>query len=1435
MTNNLGEYRVQGIYLRAHDHEIKCDGSCGEYPDDSTSNLNDSEILKHEVRQMRARELSWYRENKDLNENGKDNLCFKDHYYQLISNLTGFGANNSYIAFRVVGELESSTLKQKAEAIFDAVYQSSGGRYTEIVGQADSDTEVRFDCGIEYRKIVLGLEFPGIDINACIGLLANQPVSRKNDAICNIFYIQSDPHDKYVMLCANTGDFDSFSLGRLAELLFVSLGGDDDYHSEAITKGIEDTNGYFHCVSQYAKSDEAEQQRKNYLSKGASSGANAFVTPDSNMHFNTVHLDAEYRLTLPSVLFEAYESLCQEQDVEASTGLCALFSMLLARFANEDAALISILDPNRHFENNRYALGPLATEVLIGVDVHHGEGVVFFLQRFKNTLLQTLDQQIVPTAELFDCSLSGRDSLHSPAPLTLSFSDIRRSRSIDICSGLEITRLQSGDRPFYAQMHTKVEIDEAGCHVTYIYNSTRYNPSIVESFAAAVEPAISAILQNPLVSIGSVPLIDEIAAHYDDEQEPGGLKGNELTASRDFDRALPENGITRGQVAGYARLLLNEYELERQVSSVWAVKTNDFTRLAACILLAMKQARSLIWLPDTDVSLKTCDWLIAHDVTHIFCDEAIVTDIDHAELLHTIVFPTIEIRSVGDSPDLVRLLGDHCHDNGIVMPVVGQHLGNARKLPFAELLSQADGFLGTGIINRESVTVHLGEADSLKLLAIMLLIKNAIPVVDVSITDDLTLIVRELSLAGSNIVMGAAEVSRQWSQSPVLPIIESSACVLMEADVDSIDKAYSFASLPGGSPAFVAVKGKNDGRLHAILPLREKGHAQGLYGLPIYPRDFSIQQSSSSTLPLGCWGVFVNKHLLHPEGELISPALPSNAPECRKLSVDTLQVKPGNKTVTIINGQPVSLSYLTDGLNEVLHKGTEPILHKAALDHGVCGIGVDLSPIPVSGIPRLRFSLFYFGAETYDPEEKYNLYLTSARYADQHGFEALWTPERHFGVVGALYPTPSLLNAALATVTRNIHLRSGSVVLPLQHPIRIAEEWSVVDNLSNGRVGMGVASGFHPRDFVIAPDKFEGRRDCVDDYLDSIRSLWRGERVVQKDGESNDCEIEIYPKPVQSELPIWLTTAGNPQAFKEAGRKGLNILTHMLGQPVENLANKIKIYRSARAEAGLNPAGGKVTVMIHTFLGEDFQKTLDKARAPFSAYIQQHANLILRLINKPDAPSEDVDDATLAGMADFAFDFYVKKGALIGTPESVQPVVEELIQADVDEVACLVDWMDNRSVMDGLASLNNLKNIVNGNTADRNQMKRDVADWAGQLSAPVVIKVDEESYQYESVVQYAVDESSQMSGTKKFLRELWETYIDADIKSESNFFSIGGTYTDAVHMLNKVRQLMNVSVTLNTLLEDPSLHQLSCHIDALKLNIHNSTIESEESLEEGIL
>ncbi|HXQ72673.1 MAG TPA: MupA/Atu3671 family FMN-dependent luciferase-like monooxygenase, partial [Pyrinomonadaceae bacterium] len=323
----------------------------------------------------------------------------------------------------------------------------------------------------------------------------------------------------------------------------------------------------------------------------------------------------------------------------------------------------------------------------------------------------------------------------------------------------------------------------------------------------------------------------------------------------------------------------------------------------------------------------------------------------------------------------------------------------------------------------------------------------------------------------------------------------------------------------------------------------------------------------------------------------------------------------------------------------------------------------------------LDFSLFYFASDgSSRAGQRYQLLLEGARFADEHGFSAVWTPERHFHDFGGLYPNPSVSGAAIAAITKQVQIRAGSVVLPLHHPVRVAEEWSMVDNISNGRVGISFASGWHAGDFVFAPERFAQRKQIMMDEIETVRRLWRREAVEYTSGTGKPVSVRIMPPPIQQELPVWLTAAGNPETFELAGKIGANLLTHLLGQSVEDLAEKIKIYRNAWKQAG-HAGSGCVSLMLHTFVGERMDEVREQVRAPFTAYLASSLDLMRNLAQSVGI---NIDDKSLskddmAALLSHAFERYFETSGLLGTPEKCLTILDQLQAIDVDEVAFLVD------------------------------------------------------------------------------------------------------------------------------------------------------------------
>ncbi|TDC43544.1 LLM class flavin-dependent oxidoreductase, partial [Micromonospora sp. KC207] len=358
------------------------------------------------------------------------------------------------------------------------------------------------------------------------------------------------------------------------------------------------------------------------------------------------------------------------------------------------------------------------------------------------------------------------------------------------------------------------------------------------------------------------------------------------------------------------------------------------------------------------------------------------------------------------------------------------------------------------------------------------------------------------------------------------------------------------------------------------------------------------------------------------------------------------------------------------------------------------------SPRPAvasASAPRgvVDFSLYFFGDyPDQDRDDKYAVILDAAEFADTQGFHAVWLPERHFHSFGGLFPNPSVLAAALATRTRRVRLNAGSVVLPLHHPIRVAEEWSMVDNLSGGRIGLGCAPGWHANDFVLHPEHFGRHKQVMYEHLETVRRLWRGEEVPARSGSGEAIDVRLFPRPVQPEPPVFTAIVGNPDSYREAARHDVGVVTNLMTQDVSSLAENVALYRRTRAEHGLDPAGGRVVVLLHTYLGEDAERARAEAFEPFCAYLRSSFALLGQVVNSlgmnidlADTPDEDV-----RFVLSRAYERYCAQRALIGSPQSCRAVVEAVLDAGADEIACFVDFgLPGDAVRAGLPVLDALR------------------------------------------------------------------------------------------------------------------------------------------------
>lgn len=341
-----------------------------------------------------------------------------------------------------------------------------------------------------------------------------------------------------------------------------------------------------------------------------------------------------------------------------------------------------------------------------------------------------------------------------------------------------------------------------------------------------------------------------------------------------------------------------------------------------------------------------------------------------------------------------------------------------------------------------------------------------------------------------------------------------------------------------------------------------------------------------------------------------------------------------------------------------------------------------------------ELSLFFFSADSADRQDnRYRTLFDAAKFADEHGFTAVWTPERHFQRFGGLYGSPTATGAALAVMTRRIGIRAGSVVLPLQNPLRVAEEWAMIDNFSNGRVAIAAASGWHVNDFVLSPTTYENRYEDMFQKIALIQKLWRGEKISVPNGAGIATEVGILPAPIQKELPIWLTGQSD-DTFLNAGKLGFNVLTanFALRHDLAEFVRKVKIYREAiGAHHGRR---GHVTLMAHAYAGESGEDIRTVARPALARYLKINIEM------QKDNSSGKRDEKGFSHLNERETEIMVRTQvnndlqsplSFVGTLDHCAEQAERLHESGVDEIACLIDFgIGHEDVMASLKRLSTL-------------------------------------------------------------------------------------------------------------------------------------------------
>ena len=148
----------------------------------------------------------------------------------------------------------------------------------------------------------------------------------------------------------------------------------------------------------------------------------------------------------------------------------------------------------------------------------------------------------------------------------------------------------------------------------------------------------------------------------------------------------------------------------------------------------------------------------------------------------------------------------------------------------------------------------------------------------------------------------------------------------------------------------------------------------------------------------------------------------------------------------------------------------------------------------------------YYILNTYVPEldgespELYARWLEQIDAAENFGFDSLWITEHHFRYFGGMMPSPPVMLAAAAQRTKKMRLGAAVTILPMHNPLRIAEEFAMVDLLSNGRLNFGAGRGMHPAEYAVFGYDWSNAQSRLPEALDLVISSleWRRIRMARR-------------------------------------------------------------------------------------------------------------------------------------------------------------------------------------------------------------------------------------------------------------------------------------------------------------------------------------------------
>ena len=293
----------------------------------------------------------------------------------------------------------------------------------------------------------------------------------------------------------------------------------------------------------------------------------------------------------------------------------------------------------------------------------------------------------------------------------------------------------------------------------------------------------------------------------------------------------------------------------------------------------------------------------------------------------------------------------------------------------------------------------------------------------------------------------------------------------------------------------------------------------------------------------------------------------------------------------------------------------------------------------------------------------------TVRSADRMGWARALTTEHHFHYYGGAVPNPAIVLAAWARETTNIRLGAAVSLIQLRDPLKVAEDYALLDQLSGGRCDMGIGRGFVPHEFAAFGVDPEGVTERIAESMDICRKFWAGQPFAHSGRYYSFDRIEPWPPSISGALPIWNAASRSRESFVNAAAQGYHLMMNQYPMSYETLIERFGWYCEEWERTGRKTSDRKALVAFMTHLADSEEQAIDEARAA----LQEHAGAFQKVL-KHDQWNRDYagDVSVLLDMSegDDWRDVF-RRRTLICTPEQAAERVSRYLRLGFTEISII--------------------------------------------------------------------------------------------------------------------------------------------------------------------